>query len=346
MKNEEDIIREIEQNLRILQQKAETIEIDSLETKWIKRVREEPGRFINSELTIKKDILRNFRKLSVFVPDVPNFNPTLWNPKNILGGGRRGARRLLRDSINVIIEHGYGPLLKKYPCSPVGNPNTLTYKGYKSNDRWSRHIYLIELLKRMLGEKIKNNFVALDIGSSYGIFSHLLKNEFAKSHCILLDFPEQLALAHYFLAMNNPGASIASFGEVLDISRLDRDFFERYDFILIPLNRYRNIFAQSVDLITNFVSFAEMNRHWFEYYTKNEPFLSTRYFFIVNRFQSAPEYNSDLTILDYHLEQFKRLHFAICSIIEHTYRRKFLFFYNKLGFSSQFFEFIGERTGL
>lgn len=343
MKRETDIIKEIEDNLLMVKQKAESIPIDTLERKWLRNVREEPKRFINSDLTVKKEVLENFRKFSIFIPDEPVFNPTPWNPINILGGGRRGTKRLLMDCLDVIIKDGYGPLLEKYPCSAIGNPNVFKYKGYRYNYRWSRHIYLMGLFKKILGGRIKDDFVALDIGSSYGIFSYLMKNEFKKSHCVLLDFPEQLVLAHYFLAMNEPKVSIASFGEVLNVRQLDRAFFEKYDFILIPLTRYKNIFAHSVDLVTNFVSFAEMNKDWLEYYIKNEPFIGAKYFFTVNRFQSAPEYDSDLTILDYHLEKFKKLHFAICPIIEHTYHRKFLFFYSKYVYSSRQFEFIGER---
>ena len=343
MNKEPNIIRDIESDIFVLKEKSENVQTDGLERKWLRNVYREPKRFINPDLTINKEALRNFRKLFIFVPDVPIFNPTPWDLINILGGGRRASKRLLMDCLDILIKNGYDALLKKYPCSHIGNPYAFKYKGYSYTHRWTRHIHLLGLFKKVLGETISDNFVMLDIGSSYGIFSHLMKKEFKKAHCILVDFPEQLVLARYFLAMNNPELSIAGFKEVLNANQLDRDFFKKYDFILVPLTRYKKIMPHSTDMVTNFVSFCEMKREWLNYYIENEPFLSTKYFFTVNRFRSAPEFDSDLTILDYKLEKFKKLHFTINPILEYTYKRQFLFFYHKYVYSSRQFEFIGER---
>lgn len=337
------IVKEIESNLYDLRQKSKTIQVQNLVSEWLKRTREEPKRFINPDLTINKSALENFRRLSIFVRDVPDFDPVFWNPKNIVSGSRKGARKLLLDCLNTIIKNNYEYLLKKYPCSLVGNPYIFKYKSYKYTYTWTRHIYFLGRFKDVLGRCMEDGFITLDIGSSYGVFSYLFKNEFSKCHCILLDFPEQLVLAHYFIAMNMPMASIATFREVLNAEHLDRDFFSQYDFILIPLTSYKDISANSVDLVTNFASFSEMQRPWFEHYIENEPFISAKYFLTANRFQSAPIYDSDITILDFHLERFKKLHFAIDQMARYVYKRKFFFFYNIQPNTSQFFEFIGER---
>lgn len=342
MKSETDIIREIEASFLCYRDTKDSIGADTLERKWAQLTRNEPSRFINNDGTVNVDAMRNFRKRFIFVPDDPVFNPAWWNIKNV-GGGRRGTVRLLKDSLQVLIQDGYTRLLEKYPCFPVGAPFVFKHRGYAFTHRWNRHIYLVGLLNKVMGNLIKDEFITLDIGSSYGIFSHILKNEFPNTHCILMDFPEQLLLAHYFIAMNNPHARIASFKEVFAENQLGKDFFRKYDYILVPISRYLQITAASIDMVTNFVSFAEMNRHWFEYYMNNEPFTSARFFFTMNRFVSAPEYDSDITILDYHLEKFSKLHFGICRLFGYAYKRKWLFSYRRRSLSSQFFEFIGER---
>jgi len=170
-----------------------------------------------------------------------------------------------------------------------------------------------------------------------------LKKEYPQSCQILLDFPEQLVLAHYFHAMNFPDARIAGFREIYEKGKIDRAFLEKYDLVLVPLSLYKNIQKGAVDLVMNFASFGEMKREWFDLYLKNEPFLSAKYFFTENRFQSAPDYDSDITVLDYPLHDFKTLRFGICPIFFHYYAKKNMIFNEKKLLTSQFFEFIGER---
>jgi len=340
---EADIIQAIEETLRLQKEATVKASPQDLDSKWCFLVSSEPKRFINDDCTTKKEILRNFRKYTVFVPDEPTYNPSLLNPRNLVSGRRRGIRKLLKECMGVIREQGYDSYLKKYPCSPVGNPYTLTYDGRTFNYRWTKHIYSLGLFNKTIGTKIGNSFVHLDVGSSYGIFSYLLKNEYPKMTTVLLDFPEQLILSHYFLGCSFPKAKIASFKELQGIESIDRNFLKQYDIVLIPWFFYPKLKAGSIDLVTNFASFGEMKKKWFEYYVKSEPFLSARYLFTENRFQSAPTYDSELTILDYPLHDFNKIHFQICPIFSHTYSGKYFFMSEKVYFSSQYFEFAGER---
>lgn len=340
---ENGIIKKIEEDLRTYKE-SQTKEPIGLDSKWEFLVSKEPSKFINRDsLTIKIDALRNFRKLCIFIPDTPEFNASPLDLRSHLSGGRRGGKKLLKESLSVIIDQGYEGLLKKHPSNSVGNPNLFRYQGHVYTYRWLKHIYSLGIMKKHLEKKLPKDFIALDIGSSYGIFSYLLKSEFSRCKCILLDFPEQLILAHYYLGMSFPDAKIATYKDIGNLKFLDRTLFEKFDFILIPWFLYKNIAAKSIDLVTNFASFGEMKREWFNYYVKSEPFLSSKYFLTANRFQSAPTYDTDLTILDYPLNDFKKLHFQISPIFTHTYERKWLFFYKKLMFSSPYFEFMGER---
>jgi hypothetical protein len=342
MDRENIIVKAIERDL-LMQMEQDKISPGELDGKWNRLVAKEPSKFLNSNMTINVDALRNFRKLAIFISDAPGFDSNGLNPRNVLSGGRRGTIKLLKECLGTLKANGCEQLLKEYPCNNVGNPYIFKYDNHAFTYRWTKHIRFLSVMKGILEKKLEPDFTTLDIGSSYGIFSYLVKNNFPSSHCVLLDFPEQLALAHYYLGMSFPNARIASYAEIIKRGCLDRSILREYDFVLIPWFLYKKISAGSLDVITNFASLGEMKREWFDYYLKSEPFLSTKYFFAVNRFQSAPTYDTDLTILDYPLNDFNAMHFTISPIFSHTYIGKNVFDYEKVAFSSQYFEFIGDR---
>lgn len=341
---ESALIKQIEEDLKLQYLESQKAVPGELDSKWKFLTSTEPDKFINKDLTLNIEVLRNFRKLSIFISDGPTTDySNIFNTKNLLMGARRGMKRQLKEILDLVGKYNYIGLLEKYPCNNVGNPHVFNYKGYCYTCRWIRHILLIGLFNDVLKKKLNKGFTVLDIGSSYGIFSYILKNECPDSHHLLLDFPEQLVLAYYFLGMSFPNAKIAGYKEVSEAGKIDRDFMNKYDFVLVPWFLYGKIAPKSLDLVTNFASLGEMKREWFNYYVKSEPFLSAKYFFTANRFQSAPEYDTDLTILDYPLNDFRKLHFRISPYFTYCYVSKNLFFYEKFNFSSQYFEFIGER---
>jgi hypothetical protein len=64
----------------------------------------------------------------------------------------------------------------------------------------------------------------------------------------------------------------------------------------------------NVDLVSNFVSFGEMRRNFFNTYINSKFFKNSKQLYVVNRFVSSPffekTYDSDLTIFDYQFENF------------------------------------------
>ncbi len=343
MNREDIIIQKIEEDLRAQRAQDMKDKPGDLDEKWSLLTQSVPKLFINDDLTIKRDVIRNFRQRIIFIPDLPIHNESFDFLKKMLSGAQRATRRLMKERYEFMKTEGLLDLLKQYPCNQIGNPNIYECKGYKYTERWVRQIGFLSLFKKHLGPCLPNNFVSLDIGSSYGIFSYLLKNEYPKSTQVLLDFPEQLVLAAYYLGMSFPEAKIAGYTELSQAKRIDREFLKKYDFVLIPWTLYKNIEPGALDVVSNFASLGEMRREWFDYYLKSEPFLSTKYFFCVNRFQSAPTYDTDLTIMDYPLHDFNKLCFQISLYFTYTYQRRYLFFYQKYHFPSQYFEFIGER---
>lgn len=340
---ESELVRHIENDLRLQKEVGPQAVAGDLDAKWERKLAVEPNRFINPDMTIRTEALREFRKVILFVSDEPLYKPSPVNPRNWISGQRRAIKRLLRDSFSVLEDLNYVWLLEKYPCSDIGAPYVFQYKGCRFTFRWAKHIQKLGLFRDNLGDKLEDNFTLLDIGSTYGVLSYLLKREYPRSCQILLDFSEQLALAHYFLGMNFPDAKIASFNNLMDVECVDRTFLEGYDFVLLPWFLYHKFSAKSLDVVTNSASLGEMRRKWFDYYLKHEPFLSARFFFTSNRFQSYPTYDTDLTILDYPLRDFKTLFFGVSPIYSMIYMGKWFIFWEKVLPSSQYFDFIGER---
>ncbi len=313
--------------------------------KWQRLVATEPDRFVRADGTIDEAMLRQFRRRQIFVPDIPMWDPQAADVKNLLGGGRRGDRQMVRECLDLVRSSPYEPLLRKYPCSPIGEPYVFRDGDYVYTYRWLKHIWSLGLIRQVLGARLPEDFVGLDIGSSYGIFSGLVKREWPRSHHVLVDFPQQLFLAHYFLGNFHPKARIAGPREVLEQTRLTREWVEQYDFVLVPVTRFGSLTGGSVDLVSNFASFGEMTRKWFETYIYSDPVEAARYLFLVNRVESAPTYDTDLTILDYPIWGMReKLHFAVSRPFSTPLirSRKHLFFSGSEP-NHPYFEYIGER---
>ena len=312
--------------------------------KWDALVKEEPKRFIKDDFTVDPEALANFRHSQIFVPDYPVREVNHFNLRNAIGGERRGIKKLLKECLTVLKEAGCADLLLKYPCHPAGNPHVFKHEGYSYTFRWHKHIYFLALFNRFLSDKLPPDFIGLDIGSSYGIYPSLLKKEYPNSHHILVDFPEQLVLAHYFLGASVPGARIGGLKDLAKGETLSRGFIEQYDFVLVPVPKYQDIAPASADLVTNFASFGEMSRTSFEYYLKSHPFVTAKYFLTANRIMSWPDYDTDLAIVDYPVwDSEKRIHFAVSPPFSNIYRydRRYLFFNQRVGYPP-YFEYVGR----
>jgi putative sugar O-methyltransferase len=253
---------------------------------------------------------------------------------------------MLRRCLDIVRESGYLDLLKKYPCHPAGGPNVFECDGYRYTHRWIKHIYLVGLLNRVLRDRLPGGFTAVDIGSSYGVFSSLAFQEYPGSHHVLVDLPEQLVFARYFLSRCFPEARIAGPEEIGRLENIPRDFLEAHDFVLAPPSLYGKIESGGVDLVTSFACLGELKRSYFDYYLQAPVFRGARYFYTANPVDSAAWFeDSEVSVLDYPiLDPAKRLHFGLSPIFAFPYslpRSRFLFGYRIKPFRP-FFECIGE----
>jgi len=185
--------------------------------------------------------------------------------------------------------------------------------------------------------------VFLDIGCSYGGFEYLLKKELPSSKHILVDMPGQLVLAFFYLKKEFPDSKIAFFEEVGNSKIINEDFIDSYDFVLIPTIFYDKLETKSIDVVFNFLSLSEMTEEWFNIYTQSLPYVSSKYIYLVNRYDSNPTYSNDITVYDYKLSDYEKMFMRTLPIIKHMYVVKYFFFVVKKRYPSEFFQFIGKN---
>lgn len=310
---------------------------------WNRRFSKHRDRLRGNGSGIHPEVLRNFRGMMVCVGDNPR--RAGWGPRSLLGP-YRGERRVLKRCLGILKKHGFQDLLRKYPCPPAGGPHVFENDGYRYTHRWIKHIYLVGLLNRILGRQLGAGFTALDIGSSYGIFSSLLFQEYPGSRHILVDLPEQLLFARYFLSRCFPEARIAGPEELGRDRAITRSLLEQYDFILAPPSLYEKIEAGCVDLLSSFACLGEIKRSFFDYYVQAPVFKHARYFYTVNPVDSAGWFHdSEISVLDYPiLDPEKRFHFGISPMFRYSYglpNSRYVIGYRVKPFRP-FFEYIGE----
>jgi len=322
---------------------------------WEKQLREDTEKILDSNFKINVENLLQFKGKQLFFPDYPRthfksfysqskFYYMLLNILNRIVGNHRAKIIEMLEGFKVVEQAGFLDVLKKYPTPEIGKPLRLKHKGYLFTWLYLRQIYFLGLLKKHLKDKLSQDPVVLDIGSSYGIFSSLVKQELPSSHNLLVDMPGQLILAHYYLLELFPEAKIAGFKEVAGVDKVDKNFIKQFDFILIPTSMYGKLAGKSVDLLTNFTSFSEMSREWFDLYINSEVFKTVPFLYTINRYDAYPTYDNKVTVLDYPLNDYERIHMGTCPLLKNHYEGFLFFLHKAVRYPSEFFEFIGKRT--
>jgi putative sugar O-methyltransferase len=323
---------------------------------WEERFHEETDKVLDGNCQVRVDNLLRFRGSQLFVSDQPKDYLKLYRNSDkfdtvkrgiykMFGQGRGGISETL-DSFQVLEEMGFVPLLKKYPSPALGRPWNLKHMNCVFTNRHLRHIYFLGLFNRYLKKELEAEPVMLDIGSSYGVFSGLVKQEIPRSHHVLVDMPGQLVLAHYYLAKLLPKARIADFTAVCQEERLEKSFLKEFDFVLIPTTAYEKLVPHTVDVVTNFLSFSEMSRSWFDTYIQSGVFKTAPLFFTVNRYDSYPTYHNNITILDYPLNNYGTIYMRTCPLFQYFYEEVWLFFNRRTRYSSDVFQFVGRRNDI
>lgn len=335
----EDWLIEVNRDLKTLVVLCGTKNTNDL---WSKRVQSWLRKLVNSDGTLRTEVVSNFRRREVFVAEMPNH--ARLTPKALINGGHRGSWKYMKERLEVVIQEGDADLLEKHPISPAGNPIVAEIGGFRYNKRWLNNIRYLSLANRYLKTYLeKQGSALLDIGGAFGAFLYLLKREYPGLKLGIVEFPEQFLLTRYFLKSQWPELRINSLQEVIEVDEIGEEFLERFDVVFIPVECYEKIKSETFGVVSNFFSLGEMSEEWFHRYVSGEAITGTSYLMTINRFQSAPSYDTSLTILDYELHDYEKLHFKISNYEQYYYRRKQLFFMEQEYYTSQFFEFVGER---
>lgn len=209
-------------------------------------------------------------------------------------------------------------------------------KNVSTNNRWNRYVYISSQIKNFkLIDKKNSNW--LDIGSYYGGLQLILKKYFRSQNFYLIDFHHQLCRSYVLLKNTYPNANHILPNQLIKNRKYKNSIF------YIPVQNLNDITNIKFDLITNFFSFGEMTRSFFNYYFKNKVIKNAKILYFVNRFVSSPKfeptYNNDINIFDYEKKNFTTKFFDIFPI--HHYKNIKRKLFNRLTYrpiSSPYFE--------
>jgi putative sugar O-methyltransferase len=313
--------------------------------RWERKLERGRRRIIGPDNTLNRNGFKNFRRRMPFAGDNPKIDLNKRSLGNLLDGRKRGERALMVQCFAILESHGFLDFLRKYPSPEIGNPRLFEHANCRFTHRWFRHVYGLGQMNRFLRAELQAGSVLLDIGSAYGIFQGLVYQEFPGCHNILVDLPEQLLLARYFLSLYLPEARIGSVRDLPEKGTLPRDLIRNFDFLLLPPAYSRQIEQGSIDLVTSFACLGELKREVFEFYVKAPAIESAQWIFLISQIDPRQMgFNTDVTMLDYPIWTRTKVHFCVSPAYFHPYippRRIYLLLYEFFRFPP-FFEYIGR----
>ena len=296
---------------------------------------------IKKKNEINKNFFLNFRSHpKKFIAEVPSVKLNTFIKKLLYNHQIKHINFLYNKIIKR--NNDLKKIIKSIKLDDVGNPGYWLIDGNKINERYLRHCHLFNLFKKKIPIS-KINYVT-DIGGGYGSFARMIHKKYKKLKIIIIDLPEQLMLAKYYLSTNFPKSRVSNLKDVYKIKKIDKNFLNKFEIILVPNTEFKKIEINfKKNLIINFNSFGEIDHGSFLTYLKSKILRESKYFFSVNRLDSFPTYNNNISIVDYKFEKYKKIHSAISPIWDIYYTKKFYLFLKKNFFSSRVMEFIGSK---
>jgi len=192
-------------------------------------------------------------------------------------------------AIDLVLEyHRHAKIVRKEILfslseSYAGNNLAVHYRGIRLSLRLLFHSVMVDNLLNNI--TLPKRPTIWEIGAGYGGLARILKYYIPNSCHILLDLPETLTYASYFIAYNFPDKKIAYLSDIIDrLDEFDRLIVE-YDFILIPPWVSPHIPNSSVDLVIDTYSMSEMSKVYAKYYIKHIDRVLRRggYFYSINK---------------------------------------------------------------
>ena len=287
-----------------------------------------------------ENTIENFRKKELLINENPRFRINFIDkliPYKFL------VYRSIIEKYNILNSEEKNLLKNELTFSHIGNPYFINYDRTIFNKRWIHNIHYTFLIKKYLMNVLSDdNSVIIDIGGGYGILGHMLNRLNYKGTYILVEYPEQLIAAQYFLKASLKNSRVSDLKSLYNKPRVINDkLIKEFDFFLCPISTFNKLKLSKIDLITNFFSFGEMSEENFNSYQESEILKNSKYIFYINRFYSHNEYKNNLSVLNYKLNNYKKIYFDIHKMENYYIRQFYRYLGKKEKTNSQFFEFIG-----
>ena len=311
------------------------------ENVWEQRRKNFRNILIDSDNNINKKYFINFRShKNKFISENPSIKLNNFFKKLLYNHQIKYNKFMYKKMVKA--NKDLKKIFNSLKLDEIGNPGYCKIDGNKINERFLRHCHFFSILKKKISIK-KINYIT-DIGGGYGSFSRMVHQEYKKIKVIIVDLPEQLLLAKYYLSCNFKKSRISNLVDAYKAKKIDKKFLDKYEIVLVPNTEFKKIkINYEKNLVTNFNSFGEMDKSSFNDYFKSNLLNKSKYLFSVNRIDSFPTYNNNITMFDYKFENYKNIHFCISPVWDVYFIKAFFIFTKKKFFSSRKIEFIGQR---
>lgn len=197
-----------------------------------------------------------------------------------------------------------------FSYSFVGNPAGILIDGGVIHPESIRFHYTSLEICSLLKDVSKP--VICEIGSGSGGQAYKIIDDFNEALTyVLLDIPEVLVFASYFLMTNFPSKKILLYGE----NNFNSDTINKYEIILQPNFMLLNFDSESVDLFFNDCSFSEMDSNAVKEYFRQIERICRKYFMHINHnakfawnYKGRQSQNLPATEIEPDPKQFKKIY--------------------------------------
>jgi len=158
----------------------------------------------------------------------------------------------------------------------IGNPYGFYIDGKFFRAGVDYQHYYATIISRLVRSKA-HKFV-LELGGGFGGLAHFLVRDNENLTYIDVDLPENMALTAFYLLSAFPDKKIALFGEI-DLATAD---LSEFDAIILPNFSVQDIKDDSIDLVFNSYSLAEMPIHTATNYINQFNRIASKFIYHVN----------------------------------------------------------------
>ena len=218
----------------------------------------------NEQGRLNKALVQNFRKEEIF-------EQTVGDTFTYVDQKQSYFEAYLKAIDLVLSYHRLAAVVPKEVLaalseSHAGAPMCVEYRGLRLSEKLLFYALATGDLLRHIPYSPAHHYV-LDIGAGYGTLAAILKNYIPKSTYILVDLPEVLVFAAYYLKETLPNASI---GLLDDLDHLDdanfKESLAEYDFLLIPPAALKKIPSKQIDLVISTASMGFLTQESLSFY--------------------------------------------------------------------------------